>query len=322
MKKHFIYIPLALIGLVVPFSLVAINQDIVQKSIINPGSDNQDEEKAFKVPDYFYSKTNLEKKQIEIENRINKIVQDYDLKKWVEFYSNDFYTKKWTKIWELNWDDYKIKINILKSIPNSFNNSKYKNFDEQQKHFEDFVFTINPIINKDKLSEDDSFLFRRYQLLSIQRAKKFKASPFSKYTFSETKTIIGEAATTGDFTKVSELIATCVKWILKNYFKPYLAAVDLYMRIRNKKNIYQENYSHLLNKAKAIYDYENNKFSSLINDAFTRSVPSTKPPSLIEPTPDAKTLIGIIKQVIKSGLEIPNIHINESDFYTKKEKNE
>ncbi|MGL5357942.1 MAG: hypothetical protein ACRC9U_02665 [Metamycoplasmataceae bacterium] len=259
--------------------------------------------------DYFYTKKTtleLEKERNIINERLRLIIKEYDLQGWNTYYSKD--NKYDSRIWELKKSDY----NLDKKIPN---NDTYQKQDEQYKYFEDFIFTINPVQIKQGnsyINQKDSFLFRRYQLLSIDRAIEFqKDTDVQEIDFIKWEIAIVLIGV-GDLSEIEDIIKKLLIYFgTSKFFKPNLAAADLLLRIKDKDyDNYQK--SNIKKWANEIWELEKKlNILKIIEDTFKKNNPSGD----IEIPEPYRGIIDVIANFFSDILIGPNRNVNESDFY-------
>ncbi|MGL5519910.1 MAG: hypothetical protein ACRDBR_00555 [Metamycoplasmataceae bacterium] len=259
--------------------------------------------------DYFYTKKTtleLEKERNIINERLRLIIKEYDLQGWNTYYSKD--NKYDSRIWELKKSDY----NLDKKIPN---NDTYQKQDEQYKYFEDFIFTINPVQIKQGnsyINQKDSFLFRRYQLLSIDRAIEFqKDTDVQEIDFIKWEIAIVLIGA-GDLSEIEDIIKKLLIYFgTSKFFKPNLAAADLLLRIKDKDyDNYQK--SNIKKWANEIWELEKKlNILKIIEDTFKKNNPSG---DIKIPEP-YRGIIDVIANFFSDILIGPNRNVNESDFY-------
>ncbi|MGL4343171.1 MAG: hypothetical protein ACRCRZ_01190 [Metamycoplasmataceae bacterium] len=282
--------------------------------------DNSVEVVDIKKLNYFYQNTNkLKNEKKEIKKMLDKIIEDYSLKEWNDYYSKNNYN---SKIWTLTGKDY----DLTKDLPK---NSTYDKQDEQFKYFEDFIFTVNPlqiVEGNNYVNKKDSFLFRRYQFIAINRAIEYAESDISKITKSDWKEAIEDLKPpppplppVPNPTKLFIIFEKIISYFSKSsFFKPHLAAADLLLRIKDKDyDEYQK--SNIKKWAKEIWELEKEwNISKIIMDTVTRDTPNSGPGNDEIPEELSEFLQEIIDKFLEPLIStMSKNNVEEQDFYNK-----
>lgn len=301
-----------ILGSLISMGVILIPSTILLTSTSNNNSFEEniefDKDKIIKVPDYILGNDNhdsIEKNKV--MKRIKLIVDSYNLDGWVKWYSENNNYK--TRIWEPKWSGYDFNNNKV-------TNNAYNEQDEQYKYFEDFIFTINPLqLSKEKKAPEnikDSFLFRRYQILSMKRADDYNKMELfvndltwnAAYVAANPPPIPPSPSPPPPNLEPLHKIQEHIVDFFKNYFyKPYLAAGDLYMRVENKDYDKYGN-KESLEWAKKIWDYEFNLKSKILT-----KIKNVTPPILTF----ASSAILAIEALLNAPM-LNSADIKENDF--------
>lgn len=282
----------------------------------NENSNNQ--VKELKFDNYFKKKGNSQDEK-RIKKEIKKILEDYRLYEWLDYYEK----KGLSKILKVNGIDYAFSTNIngLSKPPVT---EKYKNQDKQFQYFNDFInmFTFD---ENDK--EQKSFHILRYELLSLEASNKLDKEIINGIKIEDINITNGWGPAASEAilsagTKLDKLIQLgegFFKAYVNILSKPRLAAIDIWMRFENKNNkhIDYKEWELKRNRASKILEASND-FWLLFEDSFTGDFDGG------EETEEITKILDHVKSLFETAKKtmLALITINETDYYNKGRESE
>ena len=285
------------ICLSIPFSMDNYKSNISEENLSNNNE--------LKYKDYFKNKSSLVlNEDKKLKNKITKIINDYRLYEWNNYFKNQNKDLIKSNIFEPSYIDYNKNDYTNKIKPNSiFKNYDieytkiYLNQDEQFRFFNDFI----NIINEENSQNQEDFLYLRWQYYAYEAATRYhkliyNGKPIYEINIADWVNAITAMIISGgtDFTKISQLLKVMFQYygiditfknitsdieiasislVKPNITHALLCSKDMVMRISSFSDYDIQKYPLFKQKAKRIkqinedmQDYYNLLTNSFIGD--------------------------------------------------------